>query len=318
MDISALYLDIYENNISKVILQKIFGIQRTQLDRDINLFMKPTSPQKKKLSLPDVLEIQVLDFIRDSYVSYTPSSATHVLEYASLISGKTLSSGWIASFFERHADSLAEVTCTSIDSARANVDIQCIYQYIIEIKEALLNVPSCLCFNIDETGNSPSSTFHNYSAIIPGEFKNDPCYFKVERNEKNITSIVCITLDGDMLPPGIILPRATIPSEFDHCGIIGGINAVLLNSESGFINSNIFLIYFSKFIIPEIMKRREALGCQDFPALIMMDNRNPYISEGMIAICQQFNVRIVTYPHHTSHLFQTLDLLFFCPHEKEK
>ena len=44
MDISVLYLDIYEKTIFKVILQKIFGIQLTQLDSDINLFMKPTSP----------------------------------------------------------------------------------------------------------------------------------------------------------------------------------------------------------------------------------------------------------------------------------
>ena len=64
---------------------------------------------KKKHALSDDLEIQVLDFICVSYISYKPSCTIHVLEYVSSILGKTLSSGWKHSFFERHADSLAEV-----------------------------------------------------------------------------------------------------------------------------------------------------------------------------------------------------------------
>ena len=76
-----------------------------------------------------------------------------------------------------------------------------------------------MVFNIDETGFSPNAMSKNYSAIIPDEFSNNPCYLKVPKNERNITVVVCISLDCDLLPPELILPRTTIPNDIESVGI---------------------------------------------------------------------------------------------------
>ena len=73
----------------------------------------------------------------------------------------------------------------------------------------------------------------------------------------------------------------------------------------------IFATYFSEVIIPEIVKRRINLDIGNSPALVLMDNCSAHLCDNVQELALQFNVRLVTFPPHTSHLFQPLDLLIF-------
>ena len=310
-DIMDKYFEINKIPIPKTILQNIFGIQRTQLDRDLVLIEKRIEHQKKNTLLTEEQECSIMNYIYESYTSYSPASQKDIINYAASRYNKNLSDGWFASFFKRHSDQLSKVSCTSIDDARTKVDPKSIQYYIDEIEKASEGVVSSLFFNIDESGHSPSINDKNYSAIIPNAFKEAPCYYKIARNEKNITSLLCISLDGDFLPPGIILPRNTIPSLIDKTGIRDGKDVVLFGSDSSYINSMIFATYFSEVIIPEIVKRRINLDIGNSPALVLMDNCSAHLCDNVQELALQFNVRLVTFPPHTSHLFQPLDLLIF-------
>jgi len=52
----------------------------------------------------------------------------------------------------------------------------------------------------------------------------------VLKNEKNITAVVCISLDGDLLPTGIVLPRTTFPVDIASVGIRDGKDVALMCS----------------------------------------------------------------------------------------
>ena len=186
-----------------------------------------------------------------------------------------------------------------------------IEEYLVILQEQSINVPSSLVFNIDETGFSPCAMSKNYSAIIPVEFSNNPCYFKVPKNEKNITAVVCISLDGDLFPPGLVLPRTTIPNDIESVGIRDGKDAIFMCSDTGYINSNLFFTYLSEIIIPRILKRRIKFNLENAPALILMDNCSSHINEQINLLCLDNNIKQITYPPHSSHLLQPLDLLLF-------
>jgi len=86
---------------------------------------------------------------------------------------------------------------------------------------------------------------------------------------------------------------------------------LILTSDSGYVTSDIFFTYFLNVIVPYIRKTRIEKKLYESPALILMDNCHAHVSENIRLICTEENIRLVTYPPHTSHLFQPLDLLIF-------
>jgi len=108
------------------IIQNIFGIQRTQLERDLVLIEKKIDNQKKKTLLSEEQECNVINFIFESYISYSPASPKDIIDYASNLINLSLSDVWFVSFLKRHSDQLSKVSCTSIEDARTKVDLQSI------------------------------------------------------------------------------------------------------------------------------------------------------------------------------------------------
>lgn len=73
-------------------------------------------------------------------------------------------------------------------------------------------------------------------------------------------------------------------------------------SQSGWINSELFLIWFQKFI-QGISSAR--------PVILIMDSHASYVSQEVIAMASENEIIIVTFPSHTSHLLQPLDIAVY-------
>lgn len=245
--VSGLYLEINNTNIDSLFIQKIFGINKTQLDRDMKNNGKEAGILQKKPCLSNEQEKLIIEYIIDQYNSYSPCSHIEVVDYVSSLFDRHLSLGWLDSFMKRHSNELCYSTAVPIEDVRLLVDqkdVLAFYEIFEEIKNF---VHPSLVFNLDETGFSPSSLSKNYKAIIPNECKNKPCYYKINRTAKNITALVTISLDGDLLPPFIILPRKTIPDELWETGIRKGIDVEIQCSDNGYMNSTIFKIILKIF-----------------------------------------------------------------------
>ena len=134
--------------------------------------------------------------------------------------------------------------------------------------DCTLSVDPSLFINIDETGYTDVSSLHSYSAIIPREYDSNPCHFKIDRNQKNITTIASITLDGDTLIPGIVIPSESIPTELDRSGFRDGKDGPVLTSSSVYVNSDIFFTYFMNVVVSYIRNTRNEKELYDYPALL--------------------------------------------------
>ena len=106
-----------------------------------------------------------------------------------------MSDSWVDSFIKRNEHLLCTKEALPIDDLRTEVYIENIDEYICTLMDCFLGVDLSLFINIDETGYTDASSLHSYSALIPREYDSNPCHFKIDRNQKNITTITSITLD---------------------------------------------------------------------------------------------------------------------------
>jgi hypothetical protein len=71
-------------------------------------------------------------------------------------------------------------------------------------------------------------------------------------------------------------------------------------------------------ILPYFASTRESLHLQDFTGVLLWDNCTSHIDEGTKQLLADNNIRLVTFPPHTSHLFQPLDLVTVAAFKREK
>jgi hypothetical protein len=71
-------------------------------------------------------------------------------------------------------------------------------------------------------------------------------------------------------------------------------------------------------ILPYFAATRESLHFQDFTGLLLCDNCSSHINEGIKQLLSDNNSRLVIFPPHTPHLFQSLDLVTFAAFKRAK
>jgi hypothetical protein len=82
-------------------------------------------------------------------------------------------------------------------------------------------------------------------------------------------------------------------------------------SPSPYVNAERFERYVDTVLIPAVEVNRQLPGCDKKRAILFCDNCSAHMSNSMIERLARHGVLVLTYPPHTSHLFQVLDVLRF-------
>ena len=120
-----------------------------------------------------------------------------------------------------------------------------------------------------------------------------------ERGKKH-TVLSCVSASGYTLPPMMMYPRKKkVPDNLKEGAIS---DTLFMNSESGWINSELYLEWFNFFLqqIPPIR-----------PVLLLQDRHASYISIEQIELARANNVHLLCLPAHTIHILQPLDVGVF-------
>lgn len=154
------------------------------------------------------------------------------------------------------------------------------------------NCPDRL-WNCDETGLSYVVKPNRVVTSLGKRYVYKRAY--ADRGESQ-TLMGCICANGTWIPPLIIfkgvrwnelLKRDCLP------------NAQVKLSQKGWINSEIFLEWF-RFFIESIPPAR--------PVILFMDSHASHINPAVISLASENDVYLFTFPAHTSHLLQPLDV----------
>ena len=110
----------------------------------------------------------------------------------------------------------------------------------------------------------------------------------------------CVSASGYTLPPMMMYPRKKkVPDNLKEGAIS---DTLFMNSENGWINSELYLEWFNFFLqhIPPIR-----------PVLLLQDRHASYISIEQIELARANNVHLLCLPTHTIHILQPLDVRVF-------
>ena len=135
---------------------------------------------------------------------------------------------------------------------------------------------------------------------------------------KKITICATISMAGDVLPPLIISNRVTIDQEIYDAGWREGQDFVYYHQKNSFMTKEIFQNYIFNHIIPYIDNTRKMMKLEDSPGVLLIDNCTSHQCDEIYKVLANNNIRLITFPPHTTNLFQPLDLVTFGIFKQEK
>jgi hypothetical protein len=95
--------------------------------------------------------------------------------------------------------------------------------------------------------------------------------------------------------------------------------ASLAQISQKLVTREIFVEYLRAVLIPAVESNRSTAGCQNKPAILLCDNCASHCSNEVKRELAEHGILLLTYPPHTSHIFQVLDrLLFGCRKSAKK
>ena len=116
----------------------------------------------------------------------------------------------------------------------------------------------------------------------------------------HISLLCCVSAAGLPLPPMIIYSKSFPggPYRFD-----GPDDALYAKSDSGWIDTELFLSWLKKIFLKHVVSQR--------PVLLLVDGHKSHINLDVIDLCRQNDVILFCLPPHTTHALQPLDVSVF-------
>jgi hypothetical protein len=184
--------------------------------------------------------------------------------------------------------------------------------YIRNLERYVKDVSTELILTVDEIGCQEWSDGKKRDGIIPHQERPCRIVYAVSPKEKCITCIPAISMTGHALMPLLVINWRTIDAAVWEEGWRDGLDFMIRSNDTSYVTRPILTEYVTSVILPYFATTRE-MHLQDFTGVILCDNCSSHIDEAIKKLLTENNIRLVTFPLRTSHLFQPLDLVTLLP-----
>lgn len=211
---------------------------------------------------------------------------------------------WLKGFMKRNPIlTLRKPENTSLNRAlnftKANVE-----EFFANYERALLakNFGPGIIYNLDETG---ISTVLSSPRIVAKKGVKQVGQVTSAERGTSITMCGIISATGNSIPPVFIFPKANFKNNWLKDAPPGSLG--LANSpRSGWMTKELFVK-----VLEHIIK---FTGCtNENPILVLMDNHETHCSLEAVSLAKSNGIVLVTFPPHTSHRLQPLDVAVYSP-----
>jgi hypothetical protein len=223
--------------------------------------------------------------------------------------GARFSSGWRATFLDRHADEIKKGHAHFLSRSRAELRREDVEKYFAmqgELRQAFSISPD-LDFEFDETMVLAQARRGSKYVIIP---KTSKFGVALEGSKsRHVTLGVCVRADGLTLEPLVILPIENLP---------GGVAARhydvdFAGGASGWINGDILLDWVRKVLVPHVAATRKGRSKDAYPAMLRMDGHASRDNLQLWDLLAQHNIITHIYPSNATQVLSALDVHLFGP-----
>ena len=152
-------------------------------------------------------------------------------------------------------------------------------------------------YNCYETG---VSVVHKPGKVVAELGRRNVYAITSAERGKTHTVLSCVSASGYSLPPMMVYPRKkSIPESLKEGAIP---HTFFANSDSGWMNSELYLLWFN-FFLQNILPVR--------PVLLIQDGHGSHVSIDLIELARANDVHLLCLPSHTTHILQPLDVGVF-------
>ena len=232
----------------------------------------------------------LLDFIDENFSKYLSSDTLRKIIYLKFNSKFKTCDGY------------------KMDSKRLEANINDIEDNLNHLKELVEGVPMDFIYNLDEVGIQEWADSEQKTVIVPANYEKASAPYEVNRNSKRSSILVCVSPNGLVGVPQYCVQRKTIDSELYR--YLSKETLQIVNTESGFINTNSFAHWLNTVFYPHVQNLRK-LYSYNGPAILIMDGYKAH----ELAIKEQDlvdnNIKVHYLVPHSSDQLQPLDIGVF-------
>jgi hypothetical protein len=262
-------------------------------------------------------EATLIAYITDCFQRGAPLSPRQIRSHVQETFEKHVSSSWTWRLVKRHPAVLQRAIAYPQEDRRMNVTKEIARRHIRNLQQYVQDTPTELILNVDEVGSQEWADRKKREVIIPHQVRLGRVEYAVSRKEKRMSCITTISMAGDVLMPLLVTHRRTIDAAVWEEGWRDGQDFMIRSNDTAYVTRPVFSEYVNGVIVPYIATTRETLNLGNTPAVLLCDNCSSHISDEIKQLLAQNNIRLVTFPPHTSHLFQPLDLVTFAAFKRE-
>jgi hypothetical protein len=288
----------------------VFGLTASRVRTICIKAKKPEKPPYRPLTLSVDKEGAVCRMILEGARTGNYVTQRQVLRFVETEFHKVMTYGWLDGFLKRHARDVRRVVVEPQELPRRQIPRVYLERYLDLIKIWVPLVPAELIFNMDETGLSDWEERKPKPVLVPATMEDTTFHYPVDRGIRHQTLLCCVSASGDAYCPLLVCSRAEASSVFEM-GVREDIDLKIKIQPSPYINKELFLEYLRDAFIPTVESNRQLPGCQGKPAILFCDNCSSHCSEDILKELSAHGILLLTYPPHSSHVFQVLDVLLF-------
>lgn len=273
---------------SKYTSQQVFT---TEQEKQLNEYIIKCSKMHHGLTLTQVRQL-AYEYAKKINCTYPPSWDVN----------KSAGLDWIYGFRKRNSNiSLRKPENTSVArSFSFNKTAVEIFFNNLEDVYTRFNFTADRIINFDETG---ITTVLNTPKILAEKTQRQVGQIVSSERGELVTFGGIIIGTGNSIPPVYVFPRVHYKSHFLNGASEGSLG---LSSRSGWINSELFI---------EVLKhiQKHTNSTKERPILLICDNHESHISVEAINYSRDNGIVYLSFPPHTSHKLQPLDVGVFGP-----
>ena len=211
---------------------------------------------------------------------------------------------WLQGFLKRHPKiSIRKPEATSAARARGfnKVSVSKFFTLLTEVMEAHKFTPQNI-YNVDESGFS--CVPGQMAKILARTGKKQVGTITAAERGQTVTVEICMSVNGNFIPPLFIFPRARKAPELMTHAPPGSIDAC---QPKGWINCQLFSLWFDHFV-------KCSGASQQNKILLILGGHSSYTKNiDVIDKARGAGVILLCIPPHCSHRLQRLDVSFMKP-----
>jgi hypothetical protein len=294
-------------------LMHAFDCVRDRVTQALLHGLEPPETRGRHPALDDDVERAVLLWITENAMKSSALTARDVREHIANRHQLSVTRGWVNSFIGRHSEELCRVKSVPQEAQRLEVPRCFLDEAIASISQSVQGRPTELVFNLDEVGISDWEDRKTRKVIVPQTMKAQTIHHKINRSLKHVSVIACVSAAGESLTPYIVTSQDSpvVREQLKKRGVRCGTDVILKCHSKPYINSEIFEQYLRTVFLPNLNELRALEQFGDEEAVLMMDNCPSHVTDVILTLLRDAKVRVITWPPHTTQIFQQLDISLF-------